>query len=85
MTSLIYSNPANQSTLNTSLTVTLPGNNALPYGWYMTWVGASDVYSNGLFVQIGPPSPPPPRRAGRNEPGRLLDHLELAPSPRGRL
>jgi hypothetical protein len=57
MTQQIYSTPANQSTLNTSLTVTLPNNNALPYGWYMTWVGASDVYSNGLFVQIGPAKP----------------------------
>ena len=57
LTSQIYSTPANLTTLNTSLTVTLPINNALPYGWYMTWVGAADVYSKGLFVQVGPPKP----------------------------
>ena len=57
LTSQIYSTPSNLTTLNTSLNVTLPNNNALPYGWYTAWVGASDLYSKGLFVQVGPPKP----------------------------
>ncbi|MFI5348445.1 MAG: kelch repeat-containing protein [Elusimicrobiota bacterium] len=57
LTSQIYATPSNLTTLNTSLNVTLPNNNALPYGWYTARVGASDLYSKGLFVQVGPPKP----------------------------
>lgn len=58
LTPLVYANAANQSTLDSSLTVTLPSNNALPYGWYQTWVGATDIHTNQApFVQVGPLKP----------------------------
>lgn len=58
LTPLVYSNPANETTLDTSLTVTLPSNNALPYGWYQAWVGAVDIHTNKApFVQVGPAKP----------------------------
>ncbi|MFI5347156.1 MAG: kelch repeat-containing protein [Elusimicrobiota bacterium] len=58
LTTRIYANPANQATLNTSLTVTLPNNNQLPYGWYNAWVGAIDIHTaQSPFVQVGPPKP----------------------------
>ncbi|MDE2510919.1 MAG: fibronectin type III domain-containing protein, partial [Elusimicrobia bacterium] len=58
LTTRIYANPANQATLNTSLTVTLPNNNALPYGWYNAWVAANDIHTaQAPFVQVGPPKP----------------------------
>ncbi|MBI3566490.1 MAG: fibronectin type III domain-containing protein [Elusimicrobia bacterium] len=62
LTSEIPLNPANLSTLDTSLTVALPATNAgLPYGWYMTWVGNNDVHSlKAPLVQVGPPKPVAP-------------------------
>lgn len=52
-------NPANLSTLDTTLSVQLPATNAgLPYGWYMTWVGNNDVHSLAApMVQVGPAKP----------------------------
>ncbi len=50
--------PANQNTLDTSLTVALPLTNAsLPYGWYTLRMGANGVYSDGKMVQVGPLKP----------------------------
>ncbi len=61
LTAEVYANPLNQPTLDTDLKVTLPGNAALPYGWYMTWVGVTDIHSiNAPLVQVGPPLPAGP-------------------------
>ena len=58
LTPQVYANPANQSSLDTSLTVPLPAINGLPYGWYMTWVGDNDIFSaQAPMVQVGPPKP----------------------------
>lgn len=58
LTSQIYSTPSNQTTLDTSLTVTLPNNNALPYGWYQDWVGAIDIHTaKAPTFQVGPAKP----------------------------
>ncbi len=57
LTTQVYLNPANRTTLNTSLTVPTPATAALPYGWYQARVGANDVYSKGLVFQVGPALP----------------------------
>ena len=61
LTSAVYANAGNLTTLDTDLTVTLPANNALPYGWYAPWVGANDIHTaQSPLVQVGPPLPPSP-------------------------
>jgi N-acetylneuraminic acid mutarotase len=61
LTTSVYANSANLTTLNTDLTVTLPSNTALPYGWYMTWVAANDIHTfQAPLVQVGPVRPPNP-------------------------
>jgi hypothetical protein len=58
LTTQIYLNAGNLATEDTSLTVALPATTALlPTGWYNARVGANDLYSNGFFVQAGPPKP----------------------------
>ncbi|NNN07450.1 MAG: hypothetical protein HKL90_16295, partial [Elusimicrobia bacterium] len=57
LTTQVYLNPANASTLNTSLTVPTPATAAMPYGWYQARVGANDVYSKGSIFQVGPALP----------------------------
>lgn len=62
LTTQVYLNPANQSTLDTSLTVPLPGTPgnpaALPFGWYQTWIGDNEIHSlQALPVQVGPAKP----------------------------
>ncbi len=58
MTTAIYQNAANVATQDTSLTVLLPPTTAqMPTGWYNARVGANDVYSDGAFIQVGPPKP----------------------------
>ncbi len=59
LTTRIPLNPANLSTLDTNLSVTLPAtSDGLPYGWYMTWVGNNDVHSiEASMVQVGPAKP----------------------------
>jgi hypothetical protein len=59
MTTYIYANSANLTTLDTNFVVQLPANNVgLPYGWYMTWIGANDVHSvKAPLVQVGPAKP----------------------------
>ena len=65
LTSQIYnrsSDPNHFGTLDTSMTVTLPGNvyspgttgNLLPYGWYAARAGVNGIYADGLAVQAGP-------------------------------
>lgn len=57
LTTRIAMNTANQATLDTSLSVTLPPIEGLPTGWYNARVGANGVYSDGAFVQAGPAKP----------------------------
>ena len=58
LTTQIYLNAANFATENSSLTVSLPATAAqLPAGWYNARVGANGIYSNGVFVQVGPAKP----------------------------
>jgi hypothetical protein len=58
LTTEIFANANNLTTLNTSLAVKLPATSAgLPYGWYALRTGANDLYSNGTMVQVGPPKP----------------------------
>lgn len=58
LTTQIYINPGNLNTLNSSVTVQLPASNTgLPYGWYHARVGANDIYSNPVAVQVGPAKP----------------------------
>jgi N-acetylneuraminic acid mutarotase len=58
LTTQIFLNAGNQTTLDTSLTVALPGTSAgLPYGWYTLRMGANDIYSDGKMVQVGPAKP----------------------------
>jgi hypothetical protein len=67
LTTAIYANSGNLSTLDSSITVTIPATSAsIPAGWYAARVGANDVYSNGFFVQSGPSKPllPPTSATG---------------------
>jgi N-acetylneuraminic acid mutarotase len=58
LTTQVYLNSGNYPSLDSSLTVALPASAAqLPVGWYNARVGADDLYSNGVFVQVGPPKP----------------------------
>ncbi len=57
LTTQVYLNPSNASTLNTSLTVPTPSAPGLPYGWYQARVGANDIYSKALAFQVGPALP----------------------------
>lgn len=58
LTTEIYENSGNLNTLNSSVTVlTPPTNRALPFGWYHARVGANDIYSNPVAVQVGPAKP----------------------------
>lgn len=58
LTTAIYLNPTNLTTLNSSVTVQLPATNAqIPYGWYNVRTGANDIYSDGYYVQVGPAKP----------------------------
>jgi N-acetylneuraminic acid mutarotase len=58
LTTQIFLVAGNAATLDTSLTVALPATSAgLPYGWYTLRMGANDVYSEALMVQVGPPKP----------------------------
>lgn len=58
LTTMIFRNPANLATLNTSLTVDMPPtSSSMPFGWYTLRAGANDVYSEGKFVQVGPTKP----------------------------
>ena len=61
LTGAVYAANANQATLDTDLTVTLPAISTLPYGWYMTWIAANDIHTAlAPLVQVGPPLPPSP-------------------------
>jgi hypothetical protein len=58
LTTQIYANSGNLNTLNSSVTVQLPATNSgLPYGWYAARVGANDIYSEAVSVQVGPAKP----------------------------
>ncbi|MEQ1918791.1 MAG: T9SS type A sorting domain-containing protein, partial [Elusimicrobiota bacterium] len=58
LTTMIFRNPANLATLNTSLTVDMPPtSSSMPFGWYTLRTGANDVYSEGKMVQVGPTKP----------------------------
>ena len=59
LTTQVYANPANLATMDTNLIAPLPASNSgLPVGWYMTWIGANDVFTGRApFVQVGPPLP----------------------------
>jgi hypothetical protein len=58
LTTQVYLNASNFSTLNTSVTVALPLTTAgLPYGWYALRTGANGIYSDGKLLQAGPPKP----------------------------
>jgi len=57
LTTQVYLNSANASTLNTSLTVPTPVSPQLPYGWYAAHVGANDIYSKAQILQVGPALP----------------------------
>lgn len=58
LTTQVFLNSSNFSTLNGTITVALPATNAsLPYGWYALRTGANNIYSNGLLVQAGPAKP----------------------------
>ncbi|MFI5362637.1 MAG: kelch repeat-containing protein [Elusimicrobiota bacterium] len=59
LTTQAYANPANLATMDSNLIVPLPATNAgLPTGWYMTWIGANDIFpKQAPLVQVGPPKP----------------------------
>lgn len=58
LTTQIYVNPGNLNTLNSSVTVLVPATNSgIPYGWYAARVGANDIYSEAVSIQVGPAKP----------------------------
>lgn len=58
LTTQIFLNAGNLTTLDTSLTVPLPPTSAaLPYGWYTLRMGANDIYSDATMLQVGPAKP----------------------------
>jgi hypothetical protein len=58
LTTQVYANPGNLNTLNSSVTVLVPATNSgLPYGWYAARVGANNIYSEAVSVQVGPAKP----------------------------
>lgn len=53
--SFLYSTP--WSTIDSSITFTVPASVQLPYGWYQLRASANAQYSDAMMVQAGPPTP----------------------------